>query len=333
MLTIRSMSVFTEKPTLFVVARRNDLLEKHGENLRIRDAETNEIRKRIPALGLRDIVIFGDITMQANIFSLAEKHSLPIHFLSTGGKFKATTLFDPPKNVFLRHRQFQLFEDKREKIQIAKTFVQAKVHNQNTFLQKIRAKGRITVSLDKVVDIDVLRGMEGSSAKKYFTIWKEENLLKNTGFIFPGRIKRPATDPVNALLSFCFSMIHSEIHTQLLIAGLDPFMGYLHDQTYGHPALASDFTEIFRGPIEHFVIKTLNRKEFLKEDFEEEEGGSVKLSREGFQKFFPKWSAFLRKDLMENDRNLTRVIERDIRKFVHYLMGDEPEFRPFIWKK
>src|SRR5690606_1989828 len=106
------MSVFTEKPTLYVVARRNDLLEKHGENLRIRDAETREIRKKIPALGLRDIIIYGDITMQANIFSLAEKHSLPIHFLSTGGKFKASTIFDFPKNVFLRHRQFQLFEDK-----------------------------------------------------------------------------------------------------------------------------------------------------------------------------------------------------------------------------
>jgi hypothetical protein len=59
----------------------------------------------------------------------------------------------------------------------------------------------------------------------------------------------------------------------------------------------------------------------------------VKLSRDGFQKFFPKWSDFLRKDEFEGERNLTQTIERDVRKFVHFLNGDEPDFQPFSWKK
>lgn len=328
------MTILTEKPTLFVIARKNDLLKKHGENFQIRDSETSEIRKTVPALGIRDIMICGDLTIEADIFALAEKNSIPIHFLSTGGKFKGSLVYDFSKNVFLRNRQFQLHQNADKKFDLAKKFVAAKIENQNTLLQKIRAKGRIESNFANISNLDELRGHEGATAKKYFSIWQQEELVKHPKLDFPGRKKFPATDPINSLLSFCFTLLHGEIHTQLLIAGLDPFVAFLHEQTYGHAALASDFIEIFRGPTEHFVIRTLNRRELdPNEDFEIEIGGLVKLSRSGFQKFFPKWSEFLRKEEFFGEKNLTQTIERDVRKFVHFLMGDEPNFEPFSWKK
>ena len=327
------MTILTEKPTLFVVARKNELIKKYGESFQIRDSETKEIKKTIPALAIRDIVICGNLTIESDIFSLAEKYAVPIHFLSTGGQFRATTIFDFNKNVFLRSEQFKVSNDKDKKFWIAKKFVEAKINNQNTFLQKIRAKERIKPDFSKIKNLDELRGHEGATAKKYFSIWQKEGLIKNSDFEFLGRKKFPATDPVNSLLSFCFTLLYKEIHTQLLIAGLDPFIAYLHEQHYGHAALASDFSEIFRGSVEHFVIKAINRKEFIAEDFERETGTMVKLSRDGFQKFFPKWSDFLRKDEFEGQRNLTQTIERDVRKFVHFLNGDESDFQPFVWKK
>lgn len=328
------MTVLTEKPTLFVIGRKQDILEKYGENLRIRNAETEEIRTKFPALGIRDIIVCGDVHIQTNVLELAEKYSIPIHFLSKGGKFKATMVFDFSKNVFLRYQQFKFFEDKQKKLEIARKFVKGKIFNQNVGLQKMRVTGRLDGDLDGVLNLDELRGTEGAMAKKYFDIWQKEAVIKNKEFNFKGRVKRPPTDPVNALLSFCFALLYGEIHTQLLIAGLDPFIGFLHEQTFGHAALASDFIEIFRGPVEYFVWRGLNRKEFnVQSDFAEEEGGAIKLSKEGFQKFFPKWSEFLRKEKFEGERNLTRLIERDIRKFVHFLMEDENNFIPFQWKK
>lgn len=328
------MTILTEKPTLFVVARKNEMIKKYGEAFQIRDSETKEIKKTIPALAIRDIMICGNLTIEADIFALAEKYSVPIHFLSTGGSFRASTIFDFSKNVFLRSQQFRFSQDQDKKIWLAKKFVEIKIANQNTFLQKIRAQGRIASDFTNITNLDELRGHEGANARKYFSIWQKETLIKNSDFEFTGRKKFPATDPVNSLLSFCFTLLHSEIHTQLLIAGLDPFIAFLHEQSYGHPALASDFTEIFRGPVEHFVLRSLNRREFeAVTDFEKDTGGSVKLSREGFQKFFPKWSEFLRKEEFEGERNLTQTIERDVRKFVHFLMEDEPDFQPFAWKK
>ncbi len=328
------MTILTEKPTLFAVARKNDFLKKHGENFQIRNSETNEIKTTIPALGIRDIIICGDLTIESDSFSLAEKNSIPIHFLTTGGKFRGSMIFDFSKNVFLRNRQFQLNQSGEQKFTIAQKFVAAKIANQNVVLQKIRAKGRIESDFSNLKTLDELRGHEGANARKYFSIWQKENLIKCPDFEFCGRKKFPTTDPINSLLSFCFTLLQKEIHTQLLIAGLDPFVAFLHEQTYGHAALASDFTEIFRGPVEHFVLRSINRREFdANEDFEKETGGSVKLSRSGFQKFFPKWSDFLRKENLEGERNLTRLIERDVRKFVHFLMEDEPNFQPFSWKK
>jgi CRISPR-associated protein Cas1 len=328
------MTILTEKPTLFVVARNNDLLKKHGESLQIRDSETSEIKKSIPALGLRDIIICGNLTFEADIFSLAEKYALPIHFVSTGGNFKASIIFDFSKNVFLRNRQFELSLDAQQNLFLAKKFVMAKIYNQNVMLQKIRAKSRIEADFKNIADIQQLCGFEGATARKYFLIWQKENLLKNPDFEFSGRKKFPTIDPVNSLLSFCFTLLHKEIHSQLLIAGLDPFNGFLHQQHYGHAALASDFIEIYRGIIEHFVLRSINRKEFCaQEDFEKATGGQVKLSKAGFQKFFPKWSDFLRKENLQGERNLTRIIERDIRKLVHFLNEDETDFEPFLWSK
>lgn len=183
------MTILTEKPTLFVVARKNEFIKKHGEGFQIRDCETKEIKKTIPALAIRDIAVFGNLTIEADVFSLAEKYSVPIHFLSAGGQFRATTIFDFNKNVFLRSEQFRLSYDKDRKFWLAKKFVEAKINNQNVFLQKIRAKARIEPNFSKIKNLDELRGHEGATAKKYFSIWQKENLIKNSDFEFSGRKK------------------------------------------------------------------------------------------------------------------------------------------------
>lgn len=330
---IFNMTILTEKPTLYIVARRNDSLEKSGDNIRIKDAVTGELRQKIPALAIRDIVICGDINIDSSVISLAEKHFLPIHFLSNGGKFKGSLVFDFSKNVFLRAQQFNIYNSFEHRLALAKIFVYTKIHNQNVFLQKIRAQGRLHFEYEPQ-GFEDLMGAEGSIARKYFSFWQSENIIKNSLVEFNGRKKFPPPDPINSLLSFCYTLLHGEIHTQLMIASLDPYIGFLHEQRYGHAALASDFLEIYRGVIEHFVVKSFNLREFdVESDFEREAAGSVKLSRTGFEKFFPKWSDFIRNEQILGEKNLTQIIERDIRFLTHYLMADEIEFEPFLWQK
>jgi len=330
------MTLLTEsKSTIFFNPKFGDTLDVSAKNFVIRDAE-KKVRKKIPAISARDILVFGDTNFSAKVFALAAKNLISIHFLSGNGKFYATTKFNFPKNVFLRHAQIRAHDDENLRLEIAKKFVRAKIQNQKTFLQKMRMSGANFGDAEQISsaeNLEKLRGLEGAVAKNYFEFLRSKNVIKNPDFKFTGRWKRPPRDEINAILSFCYSMIHAEILSQISIVGLDPYFGFLHDQKYGHAALASDFVEIFRGIVDHFVVKKINLGEFKIDDFEKETGDIFKLSRDGFAKFFPKWAQFLRFEKFENDRTLTAVIERDLRKFVHFLNGDEPDFEPFVWKK
>jgi len=326
------MTILTEKPTLYVVAKNCDLLKKHGESFQIRDLETNEIKNSAPAIGLRDILVLGNLNIDSEVFSLAEKYNIPFHFLAGNNKLRGSLIYDFNKNIYLRSKQFQYHFDVNKKFLIASKFVFFKISNQNVFLQKMRVSSRLNNDFSHIKNLEQLRGFEGSAARSYFNIWQNQNIIKNPQIEFFGRKKFPATDPLNSLLSFCYTLIHGEIHTQLIIAGLDPYIAYLHEQNYGHASLASDFIEIFRATIDHFVIRLINRKELdVNLDFEKESTGLVKLSKTGFQKFFPKWIEFIRREAIMGERNLTQIIERDIRKFVHYLNEDEDDFEPFDW--
>jgi len=221
------------------------------------------------------------------------------------------------------------------RLKIAKIFVRAKIIHQEKLLKKLRISSKkkfFSEDIEKAHDLDSLRGMEGFVARQYFDMWKRMGVLKNEQFRFSGRRKRPPLDEVNALLGFCYTLLHSEVITQLEIAGLDPYFGFLHDHRFGHAALASDFVEIYRAVIDHFVIKAINRKEFDKDDFSCDKGGRFRLSSKGFGKFFPKWAEYIRYEERQGEYSLVALIERDVRRFVRYLMEDEEKFEVFIWK-
>jgi CRISPR-associated protein Cas1 len=317
------------KSTLLFRPKFGDSFAVSGKNFVIRNKD-GEVVKKVPALSVRDILVFGESSIDSKIFSLAKSNDIPIHFLDGRGRLTASVRSDFSKNVFLRHAQVLAHDDPAKRLLLARAFVEAKVENQQAFLRKMRVAQTLPAVPD-VESLDVLRGYEGLVAKRYFQIWSEDGVIKNSQFSFSGRWKRPALDEVNALLSYSYSLLHAEIVTQLIIAGLDPYFGFLHNQRFGHAALASDFLEIFRGRVDHFVVKSINLREFSDEDFEKGSGGVVTLASFGFQKFFPKWFQFLRvRD--KDDPTIAALIEKDIRKLVHVFMGDKEAFNPYRWK-
>jgi CRISPR-associated protein Cas1 len=329
------MTFLTEgKATLYFFSRSKKNLCVSGKNFVLRK-EDSTIDQKIPALSVRDIVIFGENMIHSSVFSLARSYEIPMHFLGNGGKYIGSIRFDYSKNIILRHNQIQFREKREVRLEIAKVFVRAKIKHQEKLLEKLRLSPKQTLfseSFEKIEKLETLRGIEGSSAKQYFALWKKKGIIKNEQFSFPGRRKRPPQDEINALLGFCYTPLHSEIITQLEIAGLDPYFGFLHDHRFGHAALASDFVEIYRAVIDHFVIKAINRKEFEKDDFSCDEGGRYRLSSSGFEKFFPKWGQYIRYEDRQGEYSLVALIERDVRRFVRYLMEDEEQFEVFTWK-
>lgn len=109
---------------------------------------------------------------------------------------------------------------------------------------------------------------------------------------FAGRNRRPPTDPVNALLSFAYGLLRVQVTAGVHLAGLDPYIGYLHEVHHGQPAMVLDLMEEFRPLVsDNLVLSVLNNREIQPKDFNESLG-AYRLSDDGRKQFL---QAFERK--------------------------------------
>ncbi len=129
----------------------------------------------------------------------------------------------------------------------------------------------------------VLLGIEGAAARAYF----EAFVQAFPGQLqFNGRKKRPAPDPVNSVLSLCYTLVHYEGVRAALSSGLDPQLGFLHKPAYNRDSLACDLTELLRARVNHWVWQLFRDRQLTNHDFYQD-GDACLLSKAGRSKFYP----------------------------------------------
>ena len=193
----------------------------------------------------------------------------------------------------MRLAQFELYRDTEKRLELVKAIVAAKIHNQRSLLYRHEQKDNsLKLRKSQVKEqetLDQIRGIEGMAAREYFSYWN--NILKH-GWTFPGRKRRPPSDPVNALLSFAYGLLRVQVTAATHIVGLDPYIGYLHEVHHGQPAMVLDLMEEFRPLVaDSLVISIVNNREIKPEQFTESLG-AYRLSDEGRKTFL---QAFERK--------------------------------------
>ncbi len=190
------------------------------------------------------------------------------------------------KNGALRLAQYNALGDR---LKIAKYFIAQKVRTHAEHLSYFDTQLPIDSVLDEIEQcgsVESLIGIEGTFAKAYF---KAYFLLFPKDFRASKRSKNPPKDPLNALLSFWYSLYYHIITVKLLSMGFDPAIGYLHVPFRTHNALSSDFIEIFRAEINHAVLGLFVNGLLEKSDFSYK-GGGVYLKFEGRKKI---WQSFV----------------------------------------
>ena len=115
------------------------------------------------------------------------------------------------------------------------------------------------INLENAKNRSELMGIEGIAAKAYFGVFSQMILRNESVFVFDGRTRRPPLDPVNAMLSFAYTLLGNEIAGALETVGLDPAVGYLHTMRPGRASLALDLLEELRAPLaDRFVVTQIN---------------------------------------------------------------------------
>jgi CRISPR-associated protein Cas1 len=193
------------------------------------------------------------------------------------------------------------------------------------------------VAARKETLLDALRGREGESAATYFTAFPLMISPQATGFAFTNRNRRPPTDPINALLSFLYSMLTHDARSACEAAGLDAAVGFLHRDRSGRPGLALDLIEEFRAFfVDRLTLSLINRRQIQTDDFEFTASGAVllkdkprKLVLTAYQK---RKQETITHPFLNEKTTLGLLIHLQARLLARHLRGDSDAYPPFIWR-
>jgi CRISPR-associated protein Cas1 len=186
---------------------------------------------------------------------------------------------------------------------------------------------------DRMHGLGSLLGCEGAGSAAYFGVFGQ--LLRcDWEHGFCKRTRRPPTDPVNALLSYGYVLLTSQVASVLASVGFDPYIGYLHASRYGKPALALDVMEEFRPVIVDSVVLTLlNNHQLEQKDFRQELGSTLMTDaakRLFLQKFEERMQETIKHPVFGYSVSYRRCIELQARLLGKYLTGEVERYRPFV---
>jgi CRISP-associated protein Cas1 len=302
------------------VDRRGVALACDGEALVFR--ENGERVGTVPLAPIKRVFLRGDVQLSASLLGKLGERGVGVVVLS-GRKAEPSLMLARPHNDAARRlAQFRLSGNAAFRLQFAQCLVLAKLNAQRAVLTEARDRDHehryeMTVRLRQLDELPPkilaagalpgLRGLEGAAAQIYFAGLQ---VLAPPRLKFSGRNRRPPRDPVNAVLSLAYTLLHSEAVLALHGGGLDPYVGFFHELDFGRESLACDVIEPLRPQVDALVLR-LFRKEVLRpEDFSTSEAGCL-LGKAGRSRFYPAWEEAcesLRKALEDSVSDLAAAI-------------------------
>jgi len=329
--------------TLYVL-EDGALLRKEGGQVVVVGAKAGVLLK-MPLEQVEEIVVVGNATVTAPLVEELLSRGIGICYFSRSGQFLGRLVPETSKNVPLRFAQFRAASDPQKALCIAKGIVRGKILNQRTLLMRAAREGvsglagtvedlkHLAERAGRAQNLDELRGLEGAASAHYFREWPK--LIRQVGFRFPGRVRRPPTDPVNAMLSFGYTLLANTVYAACQVVGFDPYVGFLHMDRYGRPALVLDLMEELRPVlVDSLVLALINRGQVGPEGFEEGLGGGCRMSRATLRTFLAAWEdrrrTFVRHPLFDQEIPYFRVPELQARILAKVLLGELEEYVPFL---
>lgn len=245
-----------------------------GMELRVTD-RTGAVVRTIPLANIESLSLLGPVQLTTQALHALANMNIPIAYLSAAGRLLA--IIDPLDSVSaaIRRAQVRQFDCAEKCLELTRALITAKIANQRTLLLR-NHKGlpenvadelaKEAKSAAAAASIESIRGHEGQAAALYFKHFS--GMFKGKvaeEFDNNGRQRRPPPDPINACLSFAYTMLTHECTAALRTARLEPAIGGFHVSKPGRPAFALDLMEPFRPLIADSIAVTCFNKGELTE--------------------------------------------------------------------
>lgn len=274
-------------------------VEKDGASLLVRDTE-GTLRQRIPFGPLQRVILQGDIALHTGVLLALAKAGVEV--ICLGGRDSSLVVHClGPRLGDARRRlaQYALAQHEERREALARAVLRAKlraqVHALNMWLRDgVGEPGMLHRALSSWPSLveavatatqEEMLGLEGRAAALYFPAFFS-TLPK--AFQVPTRVKRPPTDPTNALLSLTYTLLHHEAIQVAHGQGLDPYIGALHRPSYGRESLACDLIEPLRSQADDWIRRLLHDAVLRPEHFYSDRD-AVFLGKAGRAHFYRAW--------------------------------------------
>jgi len=257
---------------------------------RLRVTVKGEVRADVRLIDVLHLCVMGHVQVTTEALTRLWSVGATVVWLSTGGWLNGWSQAHPGKYVDLRRQQVAR---SAQGGRIAAAIVSGKIRNQRTLLRRNAKRPippQVITSLRDLADkaqscedVPSLLGYEGAAARLYFENFGSmlSDPTAAASFQEEGRKRRPPPDPINAVLSYSYTLLTKDLLVSCLAVGLDPYLGVLHRPRFGRPALALDLAEEFRALIADSVtLQVFNNREVTSASFTRRNAG-VQLTTDG----------------------------------------------------
>ena len=326
-------------------------LSLDGENVVVKKEET--VSMRLPLHNLENIVCFSYPGVSPALMGACAERNVGLCFLTPNGRFLARINGKVKGNVLLRKKQYQVSEKNEESLPIAASFLLGKIANcrkvieravrDHAMLVDVQALSQASASLKETLfvipeckTIGDLMGFEGSAAKIYFGVFDQLILQQRGDFTFKERSRRPPLDNMNSLLSFLYTLLTNEVASALEGVGLDPYVGFLHQDRPGRPSLALDLMEELRPVFaDRLALSLVNRKQIAGKGFIQKESGGILMDDDTRKTVLTAWQERKKEEILHpylKERIPFGLIPHvQAMLLSRFLRGDLDAYPPFFW--
>lgn len=326
-------------------------LSLDGENIVVK--KEDESCTRIPLHNIELIVCFTWNGTSPALMGVCADRNIGLCFLTPNGRFQARVTGRVRGNVLLRKKQYAVSELEPCSVPIAASFLIGKLSNCRKVLERatrdhallvdvpaltnaasfLRETVRVIQSCTSVVD---LMAFEGNAARTYFGVFDQLILQQRDDFTFRERSRRPPLDNMNSLLSFLYALLTNEVTSALETIGLDPYVGFLHQDRPGRPSLALDLMEELRPVFaDRLALSLVNRKQVTGKGFTQKESGGILMDDDTRKAVLTAWQERKKEEIVHpylKERIPFGLIPHvQAMLLARYLRDELDAYPPFFW--
>lgn len=335
--------VAPNRPTQPVyVSHQGATVKVHQRRLRVEFQ--GDLLQEVRLIDVAHLCVIGNVQVTTQALNTIWRQGGVVVWFNYGGWFSGWAQGPWGKHVELRRRQVISHV---QGVKISRQMIAGKIHNQRVVMRrnaKLTVPKTVLTALRQAerdaaaaTSLPQLLGAEGGAARLYFQHF-HKLFSKSEGFAAEfqsnGRQRRPAPDPVNAVLGFCYGLLTKDVVASLVGVGLDPYLGVLHRSRYGRPALALDIAEEFRALVaESVCLNVFNNGELAERHFRRHPTG-VMLTADGRKvvigAFERRMAGELTHPVFGYRVSYRRVIDLQVRMLASVMLGELPEYIPVM---